>query len=77
MNNTNYSFLFLMDPYATLNLETETSLALMAELLERGHAVYWLEESGLRLENGLPWGEISEVTQVSTLVATYLRLHCQ
>lgn len=35
--------LFVMDPYASLNLATETSLLLMQELLDRGHAVDWIE----------------------------------
>jgi len=43
---------FLMDPYATLNLATETSLLLMDELIRRGHAAYWLEQGGIALENG-------------------------
>ena len=34
-------FLFIMDPYETLNLETETSLLLMQELIDRGQAVFW------------------------------------
>lgn len=42
-------FLFIMDPYETLNLETETSLLLMEELIGRGVAVYWVEVDGLLL----------------------------
>ena len=38
------NFLFIMDPYETLNLETETSLLLMQELLERDQGVYWLQQ---------------------------------
>lgn len=37
------SFLFIMDRYETLNLETETSLLLMEELKARGVAVFWAE----------------------------------
>jgi len=44
-----YSFGFLMDPTETLNLETETSLLLMEELLSRGHKAYWFEVAGLAL----------------------------
>ena len=65
---TAFSFLFLMDPYPTLNLETETSLALMTELLSRGHRVYWLEESDLYLDVGKPRGHVAEVTNVQPLV---------
>ena len=59
-----YRFLFLMDPYVSLNLETETSLTLITELLGRGHKVYWLEESGIFLADGVPHGSIAEVAQV-------------
>lgn len=43
-------FLFLMDPYPTLNLETETSLTLMTELLRRGEEVHWTEMTDLALQ---------------------------
>ena len=43
------SFLFIMDPAETLNLETETSLLLMDELITRGMAVYWAEVDDLIL----------------------------
>ncbi len=68
INPKAYRFLFLMDPYASLNLETETSLALITELLGRGHGVYWLEESGVFLADGVPHGKISEVTQVQPFI---------
>lgn len=44
-----FKFLFLMDPYDTLNLETETSLLLMDELKQKGHAVHWVEPPSLYL----------------------------
>jgi glutathione synthase len=40
-----------MDPAPTLNLDTETSLLLIDELLSRGHQVYWFEPSHLILED--------------------------
>ncbi|MCB1644055.1 MAG: glutathione synthase [Pseudomonadales bacterium] len=40
---------FLMDPYPSLNLETDTSLLCMEALLARGHDVYWLERDDLSL----------------------------
>ncbi len=46
---TTPSFLFIMDPAETLNLETETSLLLMEELIARGMAVYWAEADDLVL----------------------------
>ena len=45
-------FLFIMDPYETLNLETETSLLLMQELIERNQGVYWLQPGSLSASNG-------------------------
>ena len=62
-----YRFLFLMDPYTTLNLKTETSLLLMTELIARGHQVFWLEESGLCLHKNLVHGNIAQVMQVRPL----------
>ena len=43
---------FLMDAHETLNLDTETSLLLMDELMRRDHAVYWLEQGEIGLDNG-------------------------
>lgn len=43
---------FLMDTYESLNLDTETSLLLMDELMGRGHAVYWLEQDDVALVGG-------------------------
>ena len=57
-------FLFLMDPYETLNLETETSLLLMQELIRRGHSVYWIQQEDLALEHDQPMGMVSRVTSV-------------
>ena len=39
-----------MDPYETLNLETETSLLMMGELMKLGHQVDWVEMEGLSME---------------------------
>jgi len=50
--HTIYRIGFLMDAYETLNLDTETSLLCMDELLHRGHAVYWLEQDDIALDNG-------------------------
>lgn len=44
-----HRFLFVMDPFETLNLTTETSLLLMEDLLARGHEVLWAELSDLVL----------------------------
>jgi len=48
---------FLMDPYESLNLKTETSLLCMEELLIRGHRVYWIEQSRISLVNGIVCGQ--------------------
>ncbi len=65
--SSRYRFLFLMDPYSRLNLETETSLLLMKELLSRDHQVFWLEASGLYLKDDALYGEVSRVSQVTPL----------
>ena len=54
--NTAAKFLFVMDPNETLNLETETSLLLMLELIERGLGVYWLQQEELLLVHDQPMG---------------------
>lgn len=60
-------FLFVMDPYETLNLETETSLLLMQELIRRGQAIYWIQQEDLALEHDQPMGKVSEVTGTEPL----------
>ncbi|MFN3842296.1 MAG: hypothetical protein ACK4RW_03415 [Rehaibacterium terrae] len=47
-------FVFVMDPFPSLNLATETSLLLMQELLDRGHAPLWAEMHDVTLEDGVP-----------------------
>jgi len=42
--------LFVMDPYAGLNLETETSLLLIEELLARGQQAWWAEPADIDLD---------------------------
>jgi glutathione synthase len=53
-----------MDPYETLNLETETSLLIMQELIARGVQVTWLEEHGIGLRDGHLHGETREVLSI-------------
>lgn len=61
-NSGNYcSFLFLMDAYSTLNLETETSLLIMQELMDRGHRVFWVEAKALYLRQGEPRAALQEI----------------
>ena len=66
MNTTN-KFLFVMDPFETLNLETETSLVLMQELIERGQDVYWLQQEDIALVQDQPMGLVSPVTGADPL----------
>jgi len=61
------NFLFIMDPYETLNLETETSLLLMQELIERDQGVYWLQPEDLALEHNQPMGRAFQVTGTDPL----------
>lgn len=59
--NTTKKFLFVMDPFETLNLETETSLVLMQDLIERGQGVYWLQQEDIALVHDQPMGLVSPV----------------
>ena len=65
--NTRAKFLFVMDPLETLNLETETSLVLMQELIERGHEAYWLQQEDLALVHDEPMGLVFPVTSTDPL----------
>jgi len=65
MSKQPFRFLFLMDPYDTLNLETETSLLLMDELKQTGHVVYWIEPDVLHLKQDQVVGEVRPVESVS------------
>ena len=58
--NTTARFLFVMDPYKSLNLETETSL-LMQALIDRGQAVFYLPWQDLGLIDGAPRGRVHAV----------------
>jgi glutathione synthase len=62
------NFLFIMDPAETLNLETETSLLLMQELIGRGHGVYWSQQEDLALVHDQPMGMVSRVSSADPLV---------
>ncbi len=64
MNNRE-AFVFVMNPYARLNLQTETSLLLMQELLERGHTVYWLQDDELSLHHNRLMGTVHAVESVA------------
>ncbi len=65
--NTTKKFLFVMDPFETLNLETETSLVLMQDLIERGQRVYWLQQEDIALVHDQPMGLVSPVTGADPL----------
>jgi len=65
MSKQSFKFLFLMDPYDTLNLETETSLLLMDELKQKGQQVYWIEPHALHLKQNQVMGEVQSVESVS------------
>ena len=65
--NTGTKFLFVMDPLETLNMETETSLLLMQELIERGQGAYWLQQEDIALAHDQPMGLVSPVTGTDPL----------
>ena len=60
-------FLFIMDPAATLNLKTETSLLLMQELIDRQHHVYWLQQEDIALYHDQPMGKVYPVSGTEPL----------
>jgi glutathione synthase len=60
-------FLFVMDPAETLNLDTETSLLLMQELIGRGQSVYWMQQEDIALVHDQPMGSVSPVRGVDPL----------
>ena len=59
--NTTARFLFVMDPYESLNLETETSLLLMQALIDRGQTVFYLPWQDVGLIDGAPRGRVHAV----------------
>jgi len=65
--NTPAKFLFVMDPLETLNLETETSLVLMQDLIERGHEACWLQQEDLALVHDEPMGLVFPVTSTDPM----------
>lgn len=62
-----HRFLFIMDPFDTLNLATETSLLFMEELLARGHEVLWCEIDGLILRQDKLFAEVKSVTSIAPI----------
>lgn len=64
-NQQSRRFLFIMDPFETLNLETETSLLFMEELISRGHEVLWAEVSDLILRRNQLHARVRSVEQVA------------
>ncbi len=59
-----------MDPYETLNLETETSLLMMGELMKLGHQVDWVEMEGLSMEGADLWGQVRSLRAVKPFALT-------
>ena len=59
-----YRFLFLMDPFDSLMLETETSLLLMNELRRLGHEIHWIERDQIYLRGNQLFGACA--TLIST-----------
>lgn len=63
--STARNFLFIVDEYETLNLETETSLLLMEELVALGHVPFWVELDGLVLRHDKLFAKAREVESTS------------
>lgn len=68
--NPSAKFLFVMDPPETLNPETETSLLLMQELIERQHRVHWVQQEDIALDQDQPVGRVWRVTATDPLQRT-------
>lgn len=62
-----YRFLFVMDPFETLNLATETSLLFMEGLLARGHKVLWTEIDDLVLRQDKLFADVKQVSNVAPI----------
>ncbi len=60
-------WLFVMDRYDTLNLETETSLLLMDALIAKGQTVLWTEMHGIYLDHASLRAGVREVRSVGPL----------
>jgi glutathione synthase len=65
--NKRAKILFIMDPFESLNLETETSLVLMQELIERGQDVYWAQQEEIALVHDRPTGLVTPVMRTDPL----------
>lgn len=61
------TWLFVMDAYETLNLETETSLLLMEALIARGQRVLWTEMHGVYLDQANLRAGVREVRSARPL----------
>ncbi len=48
-------FVFIMDPLDRIDIEGDSTFALMLEVQKRGHAVYFALVMGLELDNDQPW----------------------
>ena len=48
----------VMDPIAGITPKKDSSLAMLLEAQARGHELHYMEQGGLWLDSGAPWGEM-------------------
>lgn len=51
----------IMDPIEDINIEKDTTFALMLEAQSRDYEIYYMEPNGVWLQDGLIWGRMSRV----------------
>ena len=55
-------FVFIMDPIQSVQVDADSTFAMMLEAQERGHEVLYGLATGLRLEDGVPWATVHPCT---------------
>ncbi len=58
----NLAIAVLMDPIETVKVAKDSTFAMLLEAQRRGHAPYYLQQGGLALRDGVPWGWLQPVT---------------
>ncbi len=52
----------LMDPISTIKVAKDTTLALLLEAAQRGHALHYFEQGDLALRNAAPWARLAPLS---------------
>jgi glutathione synthase len=62
MASAHRSMAFLMDPIESIDIEADTTFAMMLEAQRRGHRVFYLEPGDLGVSDGRPTAQVRSVT---------------